>query len=708
MHHSDRKIKDTLGMKCLEACPDALFWFNAEQRVVFVNEAACEELGYSNDELIGMHISAIEPNYSADTFGIHSDLWKPLFKGKSVRFTTQHKHRDGHLIDVEISNKLIYDDGQMVAISFVRDITASIISEEKLKAINERMLRQQEQLNEKNKMLEMAMEASYDGLWFINLKNNNRILDDKWRLNVGMGNAGTSLYRWVDRIHPEDKEKIQNEFNMFLGGAAPEIEQIYRIEDIDGQYHWIRTRGKTFPDENGEPYMLAGVNSDIDNLKKQEELLQRLAYHDHLTGLPNRGFFIERVDAVIKQPIKDNEKAAILFIDVDNFKRINDSKGHGFGDEILQTIGMRMAGQIRKYDTLARLGGDEFAVFLQNLASIDEASGLSIRLKNCFLEPFGIDKSFIQLSCSIGVSIFPDDGNTVDELLKTADTAMYRAKEEGKNNIQFFNHTMKENILFKLELEKKLTFAVANDELSLYFQPQYNFKSGELRGVEALLRWQNCQMSNISPSQFIPVAEETGQIIPIGEWVLRTACAKAVAWKQMYGFNGIVSVNISIIQMKNANFVESVRRAIIETGIDPSSLELEITESVFIESFESVVGKLMELKEMGLTISLDDFGTGYSSLSYLKHLPINILKIDKSFINELKNGSVESKIVSSMIALMHDMGILTVSEGVETAEQFSFLEKAGCDFVQGYLTGRPISEEKISYLFDKLETNKIQ
>ncbi len=578
-----------------------------------------------------------------------------------------------------------------------------IASEEELRQQNEKLIEGQDILEEKNRMLEVIMEASDDGIWYINLNTGESLLSNKWVQEI----IGPEEMRvlphvnWEEFIHPQDREAAHKKYMDFREGRLPELEDIYRILDITGDYRWLRVKGKTFYDKNGQPQMLAGVQTDIDNLKKQEEKLDFLAYHDVLTGLPNRFILIDRLDVAIKTTKRQGGRTAVMFIDIDNFKRINDSMGHSYGDELLKQIGNRIKDQVRESDTLVRFGGDEFVIICQGVAVPDGIADLSERVKVCFKAPFKVESNQLYLSCSIGVSVYPDDGNSSEELLKHADTAMYKAKANGKNNVQFFNKSMKDELESRIEIERDIREAIDNDEFVLYYQPQYDMKTGRLRGLEALIRWNRPGKGMVSPGEFIPVAEETGLIVPIGNWVLHHACTKAHSWYSENGYNGIICINISAFQLKQPGFVDWIKYALKETGLEPSSLELEITESIFIESFDAATEKLEQLKILGVRISLDDFGTGYSSLAYLKTLPIHTLKIDRSFINEIRPNSSEKKMLGSIISLVQNMDMEIVAEGVETREQFQYLLNCGCDNIQGYLTSRPVPEEDVPEIIHK-------
>lgn len=436
-------------------------------------------------------------------------------------------------------------------------------------------------------------------------------------------------------------------------------------------------------------------------LSDRDEKLNYLAYHDLLTGLPNRSLFLDRLDMACKLSKKLNNKAAVLFMDIDNFKRINDSYGHIFGDEVLVEVGRRLSSCIREYDTVSRISGDEFAVVLQHIEDEKEIIKLAERLKGVFKEKFLIDNITFYMGISIGIAICPEDGDDPTELLKHSDTALYKAKELGKNNIQFFHTSMRRDVMHKTNLERLLRIGLEKDEFILYYQPQYNVNTGRLRGMEALVRWENSELGLVSPTQFIPLTEENGLIIQLGEILLQKACEAACRWEKEYHCDGVMAVNISPVQLTSRNFYQTVKSTLEKTGLPPERLELEITENIFIHHFDMTIMVLKQLRELGVRISLDDFGTGYSSLNYLKSLPINVLKIDKSFIKNVCSAGVEREITGAMISLVHKLGLDIIAEGVETKDQMDYLIQANCDHIQGYLTGKPVPEYMVPELITK-------
>ena len=430
-------------------------------------------------------------------------------------------------------------------------------------------------------------------------------------------------------------------------------------------------------------------------LEEQDRQLHFLAYHDLLTGLPGRAMFRERLDMACRLVRRSGRKVAVLYMDIDNFKQINDSFGHGIGDEILIEAGRRLLARIREYDTIARYGGDEFLAVLQDVETPEEILSLATRLHSAFAEPFVTTRVQYHCDISVGIAVYPDDGATVDELLKNADTAMYKAKDKGRNDIQFFNASMREEVLRQSEIERSLWSAMDQQAFFLQYQPQFDVASGAIRGFEALIRWHSPELGLISPLGFIPVAEDTGLIVPIGRWVLLEACRQAQVWNRHAPAPLIMAVNLSAVQLRSAGFLETVLDVLRETGLAPQLLELEITEIVLIHDYDMVVSTLQRLRDAGVRIALDDFGTGYSSLSYLKNLPIHMLKIDKAFIEDVCVNPTVCRITESIISLVQKLGIQTVAEGIEDENQFQCLKDIHCDFAQGFHLGRPMDADQV-------------
>ncbi|PWB47720.1 MAG: hypothetical protein C3F18_11970 [Nitrosomonadales bacterium] len=478
-----------------------------------------------------------------------------------------------------------------------------------------------------------------------------------------------------------------------------------QVIHVDNEVFW-RKDGSAFPVEywshpirhEGQVEGSVVTFMDITERKRYESQLERQANYDELTGLANRNLFQDRLNQALIYSRRHGGGLAVLFIDLDNFKTINDSLGHDAGDALLAQVASRLAGNVREGDTVARHGGDEFVLLLAEIRAEDDVSMIAQKLLKALSAPFHVGGRELHITCSVGIASYPKDGKDRQTLLKNADAAMYRAKEIGRNNVQFYAEEMNVKAMERLMLENSLHHALERNEFLLHYQPQVDLRSGEITGMEALVRWQHPELGVVSPARFIPVAEDSGMIIPLGEWVLRTACAQNRAW-QCAGLKPIgVAVNLSARQFRQPNLVEMVAGILRESGLDPAHLELEVTESLVMQNVEEAISTLGRLKAMGIKLSIDDFGTGYSSLNYLKRFPIHTLKIDQSFVRDITTDPSDAAIAKTIISMAHELGLTVIAEGVETEEQKSFLRLRHCDEMQGYFFSRPVPAQEFETL----------
>jgi diguanylate cyclase (GGDEF)-like protein len=442
----------------------------------------------------------------------------------------------------------------------------------------------------------------------------------------------------------------------------------------------------------------------LDNSFKMEEIsqarrnLEHLAHHDTLTGLPNRVLALDRLKLALAQAYRQDKQVALLFIDLDHFKRVNDTFGHAAGDQVLQIAARRLLGCIRDGDTLARLAGDEFLLLLPDIADAQDAATVAQKIIASLTPPCEVDRHEIFLGVSIGIGIFPDDAATAEDLLRFADTAMFHAKQEGRNAWQFFAPAMNERARRHSQIESALRKALQRGEMTLHYQPQVSLRDGRIVGMEALLRWHSAELGAISPADFIPIAEDTGLILPLGEWVLETACAQGKRWLEM-GFAGLrMAVNVSARQFRQRQFAGRLRALLKHSGLPAELLELEMTESLLMNDETTVIATLRELRGMSIRISIDDFGTGYSSLSRLKKFPLSMLKIDQSFVRYILTDADDAEITRTIITLGRSLRLETIAEGVETPEHLAFLRRHGCDVMQGYLFSKPLPTDEFTAL----------
>ncbi|MEJ1366105.1 MAG: EAL domain-containing protein [Candidatus Sedimenticola sp. (ex Thyasira tokunagai)] len=468
----------------------------------------------------------------------------------------------------------------------------------------------------------------------------------------------------------------------------------------------VRQSITAITDAKGEISQYIGIFSDITERKMSEERIRHLAHYDALTDLPNRLLFNARCEHALTRARRDGHQVAVLFMDLDRFKHINDSLGHPVGDALLKAVAERLTTVLREQDTVGRLGGDEFAVVVDEIGHPDDAALIAGKLLSVLNEPIKIGTYELHISTSVGISIFPDDAEDVPSLLKNADAAMYRAKDLGRSNYQYYTAELTEAAFDRIQLEGQLKLALEREQLYLHYQPQYSLTSGELTGCEALVRWQHPELGNIPPDKFIPLAEETGIIQALGQWVLVTACRQMKTWRDDGLEAGRIAVNLSGAQVQRDKIVEVVKLALEETGLDAQHLELEVTESFVMGYAEQAVSVLEGLENLGINLAIDDFGTGYSSLSYLKRLPFHKLKIDRSFVRDVPQDTNDEAIVRAVIALGNSMQLKVIAEGAETKGQIDFLKKEGCHEVQGYFLSRPLPANEVENVIRLHQANK--
>ncbi|SDN91008.1 diguanylate cyclase (GGDEF) domain-containing protein [Janthinobacterium sp. OK676] len=522
--------------------------------------------------------------------------------------------------------------------------------------------------------------------------------------------AGFSLSDCVgshirDVLPPEIAARLLDQAHAVL--ATQHIGSVdYTLTHEDSTRHFEARLVATGADE------VLGLVRDISERKRTEEQIRRLAYCDSLTGIPNRQAFLETLERELVRSKEHDKKFAVLFMDLDAFKRINDTLGHDVGDHLLKVVSERLRETIRPSDlvlraehdfeatfrssNLARLGGDEFTILIPDLERVEDALNVAHRVKEAMRRPFMIEAHEIFVTASIGISLYPEDGEDCNSLLKYADTAMYHAKNCGKNNAKLYSSSLTMEIMSHVKMEVGLRKALQNNELYLLYQPQIDVPSTQIVGVEALVRWRHPERGIISPTEFIPLAEETGLIVPIGEWVLRTACNQAKAWQNGSGRAIRMAVNLSAKQFKDENLMQIVLSALADTGLDARLLELELTEGTLMDDARATMATLEQLRGIGVYLSIDDFGTGYSSMNYLKRFDVRALKIDKSFIAGLPQDAENAAITRAIIAMAHGLKMVVVAEGVETDEQLVMLEEYGCDMVQGYFLGHPSPHDTIT------------
>ena len=533
-------------------------------------------------------------------------------------------------------------------------------------------------------------------VWTSGLDKNCNYFNQVWLDFTGRTLEQERGTGWTLGVHPDDYQHCLDTYVQAFDQRQA-FSMVYRLRRHDGEYRWLLDEGKPRYDTHGEFLGYIGHCLDITNQRQAEADIRRLAYYDELTGLANRRLFMDRLSQALAAARRSGHVGALLFIDLDQFKRVNDARGHGIGDALLQQVGGRLKRFLRDEDTVARLGGDEFVVLLINLANSPEAAarlalGVSEKIRGVMETAFRVEGSDFHIGASIGITVFPKGGENEDDLVREADTAMYRAKDAGRNAVVYFESTMQENVRARLALEQDLHQAISQNELSLYLQPQVDGQRA-LVGAEALLRWHHPTKGLISPLAFIPVAEESGQIFALGEWVLREA-ARLLKQSDDLGRPLRLAVNVSPRQFRHTGFVAEVSQILRDAGADPTHLVLEVTEGLVIEDIHDTIAKMEELNKIGIHFSIDDFGTGYSSLAYLKRMPLHELKVDRTFVQDVPNDPNDVALVETILSVAGHLNLSVVAEGVETEAQFTFLQSRGCDVFQGYLFDRPLPIEE--------------
>jgi diguanylate cyclase (GGDEF)-like protein/PAS domain S-box-containing protein len=504
-----------------------------------------------------------------------------------------------------------------------------------------------------------------------------------------------------DLSHPDDRGRGRANRHRLIAGEISTIAIERRCVCKDGSVIWLNRTISMVREPTGEPAYFIRVMEDITGRKSLEHALQHLADHDRLTSLPNRGLIHDRLQHAVDQAARRNWIVGVMFIDLDRFKMVNDTLGHTMGDRLLQLVAARLRDCVRIDDTVGRLGGDEFAIILTELANVHDAELVAQKILDALGAPLDLDGREAFVSASIGIAIYPQDGASADTLIMNADAAMYRAKAQGKNNYQLYAATMNEQAGERLQMENSLRHAVDRGEFVLYFQPKANLRTGAIAGVEALLRWNRPSGELVPPAEFIPLLEESGLIVPVGEWVLRAACVQIRAWAADGVADVPIAVNLSARQFQQQDIAEVVRRALADYDVPPHLIELEITESAAMHNAEAASTALSMLKSLGVRIAIDDFGTGYSSLSYLKRFPIDCLKIDRSFIADITEDLEYASIAQAVITLAHALGLNVVAEGVENEQQAEFLTAHGCDEMQGYYFARPMPADECTQMLKR-------
>jgi diguanylate cyclase (GGDEF)-like protein/PAS domain S-box-containing protein len=559
-----------------------------------------------------------------------------------------------------------------------------------------------EALRESEERYSLAVLAANDGIWDWDLTNNTLYYSPRWKMMLGYTEAeiGNSLEHWHQKVHPDDLLQLKAQLTAHIDGHTSHFENQHRIMHRDGNYRWMLTRGIAANDASGKAVRMAGSQSDITEKRKTEEQLKHDAFHDALTNLPNRPLLLNRMEQILLQAKRRNDYlSAVLFLDLDRFKIVNDSLGHLVGDQLLIAVSQRLEGFVRPGDTVARLGGDEFAVLLDDIHSLEEAVQIAKRIQSELPAPFVIKGHEVFTTASIGIALSSRDYQNPEQFLRDADLAMYQAKANGKARFEIFDEAMHARTIRHLELETDLRRAIINQEFRLLYQPIYSLKTGRISGFEALLRWHHPDQGLILPDEFIPIAEETGLITQIGQWVVCEACTTAARWNSLQPDYPALTINLNLSGKEFTPQLPEFLKGILQgVDIDSSLVRLEITESTIMEAPETAAVILTRLKELGVSLEIDDFGTGYSSLSYLQNFPIDALKIDRSFVSQLHLKNENLEIVKTIINMAHNLNMYVIAEGVEDVAELKILADLKTEYIQGYLISAPVAAEDIPLL----------
>lgn len=672
-----------------EFAAEWIFWRDMDDQLVYTSPA-CEQLtGYTPEELY-QNPSFIEEMILSEDQGLwreHSWAVHNVNTDCSVKpIEFRIRSKDGRVRWIgHICSPLKDSSGRYLGVRGSNtDVTERHLAEEKMRLA--------EKVFENTSEGVILLDAQGDFV-FVNRafqRISGYVEEEVLGKNYNILNSGRH-----DKVFFEEINQILVEKGVWQG----EIWQRRK----NGEIYPVWQAISTIKDNYGEIFQYVAVCNDLTTRLQDEERIKYLAYHDALTGLPNRYLLFERLTLALAHAHRNNSKVAVIFLDLDRFKDVNDTFGHVAGDLLLKEAGERLQSCLREDDTVARIGGDEFTVLLSEIKGIEDAGLVARKLSGVFENPYDLGGKEVIITLSMGIAVAPEDGTDVQTLLRHADIAMYRAKEQGGNRYWFFESALSREAHERVTLEQLLRRALDREEFVLHYQPQVDLGSGRIIGMEALLRWQNPEAGLISPQRFIPLAEETGLIVPIGEWVLRTACRQNVSW-QKAGLSALrTAVNLSTRQFQQENLVDVVQAILTETGMDPRGLELEITETVAMQDAALTIRILRKLKEMGIRIAIDDFGTGYSSFNYLKRFSIDTLKVDQMFIRDSLKNSEDRAIVSTILGLARNLNYLAIAEGVESVEQVELLRELKCDVIQGYWICKPIPAGAMTEILAKVK-----
>ena len=622
-----------------------------------------------------------------------------MIKREKTSLITEYKHVDENNSNktYEVYGYPIFDDNKELThiIEYRVDITDKNKIEKDLMISEERY--------------NLAARAANDGLWDWDIEKNEIYFSPRWKNMLGFEDSeiGKNPEEWINRVHSDDRANLEKQIDAHLTGSTTHLICEYRIMDKEGVYRWVICRGLAKKDDSGKFYRIAGSQKDIQALKEAENKLIHDTLFDHVTGLPNRVMFLDRLSYIVDNSIKQkNYQFAVLYLDITEYKAINESLGHNKGDNLLSEISGRILNCIGEGNMLSRISGGEFAVLIYEIKNIYQATEIADDIQQSLKPQIAIDDYKIFVSANIGITLGSEDYNNGEEMLRDADMAMFRAKSSGKSRYEIYDVSMHAQIIHRLKTEESLRNAIEKEEFVLYYQPIIDVKTMRINSFEALIRWIHPEKGFIPPNDFIPIADETELIIPIGEWVINSAAKQLKIWHGL-GYDDLkVSVNFSPLQFKDKNLINVLNKAIKESQLKDDSLIAEVVESATMSDINRTIDILKKMKDMKIDVAIDDFGTGYSSMEYLSKFPIDCLKIDMSFVKNLFKDSKNMAITKSIIALGYNLGLKIVAEGVETREQLDFLVEKGCDYIQGYFFSKPLPAVEALEFLEK--TNKVK
>lgn len=644
--------------------------------ILFANDQFCRISKYERSELIGQDHRLLNSGTHPKEF--FKNMWACIRSGQIWRGEICNRAKDGSLYWVDTTIvPFINRQGKIYQyISIRRDITDRKLMEEEIK--------------KREELYRLIAENTSDIISMIDKEGNFQYLSPSYKHVLGHDVPEERISNLLDWVYDEDREVMESAIR-YTCSTRKEYLVECRLQSRGGAAIWTETKMNPILDAQDNVTTLLLVTRDITERKHSEEMIHHLAYHDPLTDLPNRRMYIQHLNREIRQAKRFHSQLAVLFLDMDRFKDVNDSFGHETGDMLLIEAAKRLGECIKPGDLVARLGGDEFTILLNQLTDAQEAAAVAEAIIQRMQQPIVIRGQELNLSCSIGISLFPKDGDQAEDLLKRADTALYTIKAQGRNGYDFFDPKMEAKSLERILMENELRKAIEQERFQIYYQPKMDLRSRTLIGMEALVRWIHPELGVIPPNRFIPIAEETGMILALGEWILRAACRQNKEWYDQ-GHRLKVSVNLSARQIYQKDLVEVIKRILDETQLSPEWLELEITESIFLK-MEEATPVLQQIRDAGIQISIDDFGTGYSSFSYIKSLPVDTIKIDASFIRDIHHNQESQAIVKAIVTIAESLGMNVIAEGIELTDQVETLQINGCSHGQGYLFSKPLDKD---------------